>query len=79
MIYLHNNASKDEEYGWRLFKFAKKMVKSQKLEESEEQRIIQLSIEWPVDIQLDMMHTNPVPDNMFNKLVDLEEDSKNLW
>ena len=50
LIHLHNTASNDEQYGLRLFQFAEKLVKQGKLEKDEEQRVVGLSIEWPVDI-----------------------------
>ena len=66
MIHLHNTGSTDEEYGRRLFKFASKLVKAGKLDDGEEQRVIQLSIEWPIDIQIDSFPENPVPENEDN-------------
>ena len=66
MIYLHNTGSKDEEYGKRLYKYSQKLIKAGKLDDGEEQRIIQLSIEWPIDIQIDPLAENPVPENEDN-------------
>ena len=59
LIHLHNTAHKDDQYGLRLFKFAESLIKQGKLEKDEEQRVVGLSIEWPVDVCIDNLTFNP--------------------
>lgn len=52
-MHLHNSASDDEKYGQRLFTYAAELVRDRKLVEGDDERILLLSVDWPIDVQMD--------------------------
>ena len=53
---LHNTASDDLVYAMRLVNFSRNLKKEGKLEEQDDYRILLYSIDWPVDIQIDLIN-----------------------
>lgn len=58
IFYLHNNGSEDEVYAMRMMQFVQSLRRKGKLEKADEERILLLSIDWPVDIQIEYIPTN---------------------
>jgi hypothetical protein len=42
-------------YGMRMMIFVKSLIRDGKLEKADEKRILLLSIDWPVDIQIEFI------------------------
>ena len=57
IFYFHNNGSEDEVYAMRMMQFVQSLRRKGKLEKADEERILLLSIDWPVDIQIEYIPT----------------------
>jgi hypothetical protein len=55
LINFHNRGSEDEEYGTKLIDFARKLEERSKITEEELNKILVLSIEYPIDIAISFL------------------------
>jgi hypothetical protein len=55
LINFHNRGSEDEEYGTKLMDFARKLEERSKITEEELNKILVLSIEYPIDIAISFL------------------------
>lgn len=55
MINYHNRGSEDEEYGSRLMDFARDLEERGKISMDDVNKLLVLSIEWPIDIAVPAM------------------------
>lgn len=55
IFHLHNTASDDQHYGKSLMAYVLQKIEEEKLEDGDEQKLLLLSIDWPVDIQIEMI------------------------
>ena len=55
LISLHNHGSEDDIYASRMVQFAQQLMRRRQMSQEDVEKLLVLSIEWPVDIAVDFL------------------------